>query len=564
MSGILLEITIILVIAAFFTLLFRILKQPAILSYLLTGIAVGPIGQIQFQNFDGLRMMAQFGVTLLLFMLGLELKLSDLRSIGRSAFFIGVPQIVFTALIGYLAALQFGFSSITSLYLAAAFAFSSTIIIVKLLSNKRDLQSLHGKIAIGILLIQDFAAVFILMLLSVFTSAGTHTLSGPNIALVFIKAVILFSLIIFLSKKVFPLVMDTFARSEETLLLFSLAWALGLAALVSSPPIGFSIEVGGFLAGLALANSSENLQIAARVKALQEFFIMIFFIILGMDMVTNGIGNVLLPILLLSFFVVVGKPIIIMLIMGIFGYRKRTMFQTGVHMGQISEFSFIILFLGNKLGHVQNEVVAIVTAIGILSFGFSTYLSIYANKLYQFSKQYLSIFEFNLIKSIHETGDVGELDDLTDHVALIGANRMGRSILEALQEEGEKVIVVDFDPDIVHELKNKGVTSVFGDIGDLDIQERVKLHKAKLIISTVSDLEDNLYLLHGLKNIKDKPKVIVVARDFSDAKKLYDKGADYVVMPHFLGGKHLAKMIKDNTLEKLDGRKSSKEIAKVS
>lgn len=556
MSGILFEITIILVIAAFFTLLFRILRQPAILAYLITGIVVGPIGQIQFQNFDGLRMMAQFGVTLLLFMLGLELKINDLRSVGRSAFFIGVPQMVFTGIIGYMLALQFGFSSITSLYLAAAFAFSSTIIIVKLLSNKRDLQSLHGKIAVGILLVQDFAAVFILMLLSVFTSAGTHTLSAPNIALVLLKAVILFSLIIFLSKKVFPLVMDKFARSEETLLLFSLAWALGLAALVSSPPIGFSLEIGGFLAGLALANSSENLQIAARVKALQEFFIMIFFIILGMDMVVSGIGNVLLPILLLSFFVVLGKPIIIMLIMGIFGYRKRTMFQTGVHMGQISEFSFIILFLGNKLGHVSNEAVAIITAIGIFSFGISTYLSMYANKIYVFVKQYLSVFEFNLVKGMHETGDIGELDDLTDHVALIGANRMGRSILEALLEEGEKVIVVDFDPDIVRELKEKGIISVFGDIGDLDIQHRVKLHKAKLIISTVSDLEDNLYLLHGLRSVKDKPKVIVVARDFSDAKKLYDKGADYVVMPHFLGGKHLAKMIKDNTLEKLDGKKA--------
>ncbi|MBI4078788.1 MAG: cation:proton antiporter [Candidatus Levybacteria bacterium] len=561
MSGILLEITIILCLAAFFTVLFRILKQPAILAYLLTGIVVGPVGQIQFANTDGLHMMAQFGVTLLLFMLGLELKLSDLRSIGKSAILIGVPQIVFTSLIGYIAALQFGFSVVVSLYIAAALSFSSTIIIVKLLSNKRDLQSLHGKIAIGILLIQDFAAVFILMLLSVFTSAGTHTISTSNIALVFAKATILFSLIIFLSKKIFPIVVDKFAKSEETLLLFSLAFALGLAAFVSSPSIGFSVEIGGFLAGLALAQSLEHFQIAARVRALQEFFITIFFVTLGMDMVINGIGTVLPAVIIFTLFILFGKPLIIMLIMGIFGYRKRTMFLTGIHMGQISEFSLVILFLGNKLSHVPSDVVSLMTAIGIVSFGASTYMSIYANKLYIFAKKYLSIFEIHAVKVAQDIrGD--SLEDITDHVALIGANRMGRSILEALQEEGEKVIVVDFDPDIVHELNSKGVVSIFGDIGDLDIQERVKLHKAKLIISTVGDLEDNLYLLHGLAHVKIRPKVIVVARDFTDAKKLYERGADYVVVPHFLGGKHLAKMIKDNTLEKLDSRKAAKDFGR--
>lgn len=562
MSGIFFEITIIICLAAVLSIVLRFLKQPPILAYILTGIIIGPFGQLQLQNGPELRMMAQFGITLLLFMLGLEFKLKDLKSISKTAISIGIPQILLSGLGGYAISIWLGFSTIVSLYLAVAMSFSSTIIIVKLLSNKKDLHSLYGKIAVGILLLQDLCAVFVLMFLSMFV--GQQEIFVDSVLIMLLKAALLFGLVIFLSKYVFPNLLDKLAKSEETLLLFSLGWALGLSVLVSSPIFGFSIEIAGFLAGVALANTSENFQIISRVRALQDFFIIIFFVVLGIETTSGDMGQLGGAAIALFLFVVLGKPLLTMLSMGILGYRKRTGFFTSTHLGQVSEFSFIILLLGNKLGHVNGSVVSLFTIVGLASFAFSTYVSLYANTIYKFVKDYLRIFEFGKIREIITEASDEDLGNLSGHVALIGANRMGESILDALLEEEERVIVVDFDPDIVRELKDRGVMSVFGDIADSDIQERVRLKSAKLVISTVSDYEDNLLLLDAMHRNKNNAKVVVVAQDFTQAKRMYDAGADYVVLPHVIGGKHLAKMIKEDTLDKIDSKKASRHLDKHS
>lgn len=554
MSGIFFELTIIICLAAFLSIVFRFLKQPPILAYILTGILVGPFGQLQFQNSQNLEVFAQFGIALLLFMLGLELKLKNLVSIGKSALLIGIPQIVITAALGFGLASLFNFSAISSFYIAVAVTFSSTILIVKLLSNKKDLQSLYGKISVGILLIQDLFAVFVLMFLSTITSETVSLSSGVGTILV--KIFILFGIIIFLSRFVFPKVLDFLARSDETLFLFSLAWVFGLSVVVSSSLFGFSIAIAGFLAGISLANSSENFQIISRIRPLQDFFITIFFVYLGMQMSGGNLQNMLIPIIVFSAFVILVKPVIVMLIMGIFGHQKRTSFFTGLHMAQISEFSFIILFLGKSLGQINSDVVILVTLVGLISFAASTYMSIYTNPIYRIFKPPFGIFEFG-VRSVSEDLGSDNLSSLANHVILVGADHMGKSILDALLDEDEKVIVVDFDPDVIKRLKETGVTSIFGDIADLDIQDRIRLSSAKLVISTMSDPEDTFLLLDGIKHSQSRAKVIVVASELDDEKDLYKKGADYVVLPHLLGGKHLAKMIKDDTLEKIDGRKAA-------
>ncbi len=556
MSGIFLEITIVICLAAFFSIVLRFFKQPPILAYILTGIVIGPFGQLQLQHTQELRMMAELGITLLLFMLGLEFKLKDLRSIGKTAFLVGIPQILLTFLAGYFLSLWLGFATVAALYIAAALTFSSTIIIVKLLANKRDLHSLYGKITIGILLLQDMVAIVTLMFLSTFSAAQGVFVTTVGITI--IKAIMLFGIVAFLGKYIFPRLLDWLAKSDETLLLFSLGWTLGLALLVTSPIFGFSIEIAGFLAGIALANSTENFQIISRVRALQDFFITIFFVMLGLE-IGGGTQIILFPAVVLFLFVVLVKPFVIMVSTGLLGYRKRTSFFTGFHLGQVSEFSFIIILLGSKLGHIPQSVVTTVTVVGLASFAVSTYVSLYTNTLYMLLKKYLHIFEFGIIH--HKVSDTEEeIASFSNHVALIGANRMGSSILDALLAEGENVIVVDFDPDIVSELKERGVMSFFGDIADLDIQERAGLSSAKLVISTVSDVNDNMLLLDNLRRNNNKVRVVVVARDFADAKLLYDKGADYVVVPHVIGGKHLAKMIKEDSLDKIDGRKLPKNL----
>lgn len=552
MGDFFLELTILVFLASLLSIVFRILKQPPILAYILAGIIIGPFGDLQLQNRETLQALGQLGITLLLFMVGLELRIKELRTIGKVALATGIAQIVFTSLIGYFICLQLGFSPITSIYLSIALAFSSTIVIVKLLSDKKDLNSLYGKISVGFLLVQDFFAIVVLILLSGF-SGENASLSLGNFGLVVIKGVLLFISVLFLSVTILPKIIAKIAHSSETLFLFSIAWALGVSALVSSQAVGFSVEIGGFLAGLALANSTENYQIVSKVRGLRDFFITIFFVTIGMGMAFSSFSQILLPAILLSLFVLIGNPIIIMVIMGLIGYRRRTSFLAGLTVAQISEFSLILVFLGNRLGHISDQIVSLTTMVGAITFTLSTYMIMNGNYLYRKLNRYLFIFEKKNTKEENMQIDKEGFEDLKDHVVLIGANRTGRSILEALEDEREKLAVVDFDPDVVSELKERGIKSIFGDIVDTDIQERVALDKAKLIISTISDIEDNLLLLQSVdKQKEDEKRVIVLAQEPSEAKVLYEAGAHYVVLPHLAGGRHLAKIIKDDNLDRLE------------
>lgn len=543
MGSIFFEITIIISLAAALAVVFKFLKQPAILAYILTGIIIGPFGQLQLQGEESLRVMSEFGITFLLFMLGLELRFSDLRSVGKIALLTGFGQIFFTSLIGYFICLFFGFSVIASLYISIALTFSSTVIIVKLLSDKKDLNSLYGKISVGFLLVQDFFAILVLIVLSGFSKEAGASVSFLNFALALLKGAILFALTVYLSKRLFPYFLDKLARSQEILFLFSIAWVFVLASVVSSPLIGFSIEIGGFLAGLALANSTENYQIVSKIRPLRDFFITIFFVLLGMSMVFRDLALVWLPVVILSFFVLVGNPIIVMTIMGLMGYQRRTSFLAGLTVAQISEFSLIIVFLGYRLNHITSETVSLVTIIGIITFTASTYMILNGNKLYSFLHPFLKVFEKKQARE-----ETGFLKSYQNHIILVGANRTGQSILESLSEMKKKLVVVDFDPQVIEGLKEKNFEVVFGDIADLDIQEKVNLHKANLVVSTVPDFEDNLSLIEGVKRQNKDAKIIVVAYETEDAEDLYKAGADYVVLPHLAGGRYIAKLLKDLSL----------------
>lgn len=541
MESIFFEITLIIILASFFSILFKFLKQPAILAYILTGIIIGPFGNLQLQGQDFLKTLGELGITFLLFMVGLELRFSDLKSVGKISLLTGIGQILFTSLIGYFISLALGFSQVASLYIAIALTFSSTIIIVKLLSDKKDLQSLYGKISVGFLLVQDFFAILFLIFLSSFSQGLA---SWESILFSLAKGIVLFALVLFLSKSLFPKILDRIASSPEVLFLFAIAWALGLSAIVTSPPLEFSIEIGGFLAGLALANSSENFQIIGKIKSLRDFFITIFFVILGMSMSFSSFSNILLPVLVFSLFVLIGNPIIVMVIMGLMGFRKRTSFLAGLTVAQISEFSLIIVFLGQRIGHLSSEIVSLVTAVGVITFAASTYLILNGDKLYKALSIYLSIFERSKTSEEH----IGDLDGIKNHVVLIGVNRMGTSVLDALLEHKQSVLAVDFNPDVIKSLKEKKIKNLFGDIADLEIQERANLRSAKLIISTVSDIDDNMVLISEIKKIKNGPKIVVIANDNREEKELYKAGANYVIQPYVLGGKHLAHLIKTYSL----------------
>lgn len=550
MAPIFLEITVIIVLAAVLTSVFRFLKQPAILAYILTGIIIGPLGFLNIRNPDFIQTLAQLGITFLLFTLGLEIRIKDFTSIGRVAFIVSGVQVLLSFLAGYIISLLFGFNVLSAIYIGIAVTFSSTVIVIKLISEKRELHSLYGKIAIGVLLIQDFLAIAILIFLSGFNPQLVTVEPFAKFAQIVIKGAILFGVVWYLGSNVFPKLVEKLARSTETLFLASIAWVFGLAALVSS--VGFSVEIGGFLAGLTLANSIANYQIIARARILQDFFIILFFVLLGIQMTFGNILSVLAIAIALSAIVLTVKPFIVMIIMGILGFKKRTSFLTGVSLGQVSEFSLITVFLGAKLGHISNEVVSLITLCAIITFTISTYLIVGSKNIYKFLNHRLSFLELVPVKTQQFIESQDEMPDLRDHVVVIGGDQMGQSILSALEDMDIEVVVVDFDPEILKKLESKKAHRLFGDISDLDIQERAKLDSAKLVISTNPDLEDNLLVLKELRHKNRKAKVVAMAFDASEAKILYKAGADYVVLPHLAGGRQIAKLIEENNLDKIE------------
>lgn len=529
----LLDLALVMLIAAGLSIVARMLRQPLVLAYLLTGGLIAYFNVFHIADREVFQVFADLGIMFLLFLVGLEINYTSLKAVGRVSLIVGAGQIVFTSLFGFLIARGFHFPLLSSLYIAVALTFSSTIIILKLLSEKRDLHSLYGKISIGFLLVQDFVAVLILLVLGSMQAEGEA--GWLMVALTILKGAALFAAAIGLGRHALPHLFDRLARSQELLFLVALAWVFLVVAAVER--LGFSIEIGGFLAGLALANSSEHFQIAARVKPLRDFFILIFFVILGSSAAFAQVGGLILPIIVFSFFVLIGNPLIVLVLMGLLGYRKRTSFLTGLTVAQISEFSLILVAMGLKLGHVSGGVVELVTAVGVITILGSTYLIMYGDRIFRFLRPALGIFER---RRLSEEPDAART---MRPIILIGCHRTGESIAYALPRED--VLVVDFDPAVVAELNRHGFEAVLGDVADPDLLERISFDEARLVISTSPDLDDNLALISYLDAFLDgrRPKIVVRAEDEENARTLYAAGADYALLPHFTAGQYLGRTI---------------------
>lgn len=527
------DLAIVILIAAVLGLLARALKQPILLAYIATGALISYLGFLNFTDQEAFHVFSNLGIMFLLFLVGLEINYTSLRLVGKTSIIVGLGQVVFATLFGFLLAQLLDFSLLHSLYISVALTFSSTIIIVKLLSDKKDLNSLYGKISIGLLLVQDMVAILLLVFLSGLESGGGVVWSSLIFAV--LKSATLFIAMVWLGRKALPFLFDRVARSQELLFLLSLMWVFAVAALVSK--IGLSIEIAGFLAGLALANSSEHFQIAAKIRPLRDFFILIFFVLLGSSVFFSDLSGLTLPIIAFSLFVLIGNPLIVLALMGFLGYRKRTSFFTGVAIAQISEFSLILAALGLKLGHISESIVALITATGITTIVLSSYLIVYNEKIFHFLSPLLSIFE----KKNADEKFLGKKDGKKS-IVLIGCHRTGEGIALSLPQE--KLLIVDFDPEVVGRLRKKGFSCILGDSSDEEVFERIHESGAKLVISTSPDLDDNLALIENFRTFsRVPPKLILRAETEIEAKILYSKGADYCLLPHLTSGHYLGKSL---------------------
>ncbi len=506
----------------------RVFRQPLLLGYAISGIILSALGFTRLANIhELLGFSGQLGVTLLLFLVGLELPISELKQVGKTAMFSGIAQVLITFALGTWIS--------GSAYLGLGLAFSSTIVVVKLLTERRDLASLYGKLTVGILLVQDFVAIGAMIFLA---GSGNFVLTG-------IKGIVLVSIFSFVVVRIMPKVTAWLGQSTELLFVGTLAWCLAVAALVSSPLIGFTAEIGGFLAGLALAGSTEHLQISARIRPLRDFFLTLFFISLGAGVSVSQIGANWLIAILLSIFVLTLKPIVVMIILLFQGYGARVAFMTGLALSQVSEFSLLLAALAIRTNQADASILAIVSMVGIVTMIASNYLSQSSNKLYNLFAPFLTWMEHKKNHSLSKTPTP------SGHIVLFGHNRIGNIIRPVLESLKKPLLIVDFDPEVTEKLKLiSGVQSVFGDMSDEGLYESLGLTRAELVVSTVSDCDDNLLLLSFISKSKNPPISIVVAGDTNDAQKLYQAGADLVIIPHSMGGEYLATLFEDRGINR--------------
>lgn len=528
------NLAVVLGIAAIGAIVAKFLRQPAIVGYLLAGVIVSG-----FAEHELVASMGQIGVTLLLFLVGLELPTDELKHMGKTALITGIAQIFFTSMIGFGISILLGFSLVSAMFVGLALSFGSTVLVINLLSQKKDLQSLYGRIAVGFLLVQDFVAIGMLVALSGLSGGIFWTLA---------KGIILVGLSVWLSGQIIPRALDWFGSSTEILFITSLGWCLVVAAFVSSPIVGFSPEIGGFLAGLTLANAAQNLQIVSRIKPLRDFFMTLFFVSLGAGMNLSALPYLWPLVFVLTGVVLVVNPVVIMTILGILGYSRRIGFFVGITVAQVSEFSLIIVALASKFGYVPPIVLSLVAMVSILTMLISAYAITFSETLYQKIGKHFFFKSNNRHRVLEKEKKIIQ----NGQVVLFGHNRIGKIIRPALEKLDKPVLVVDFDPRIISELEKQEVNSIYGDISDIEIYEELGLKNSSMIVSTVTDVDDNLQILEYLKAVDDnkKPLVILSAGDYFESKRLYTEGADYVLVPHMLGGEFLSNVFETKGMNK--------------
>jgi predicted Kef-type K+ transport protein len=443
--------------------------------------------------------------------------------------------VTFTAFFGFLICLALGIESSPALYIGVALTFSSTIIIVKLLSDKREITALHGKIALGFLIVQDIVVVLAMVTLSALgVGIGGEGGALLDVAFVFLGGLAAPRLRARLRDLGGDAAPGHIARSPELLVIFAVAWAA--AASRRRRFLGFGKELGGLLAGVSLASTPFRDAIGSRLSSLRDFLLLFFFLALGMGLNLSVLGEQMAPALVLSLFVLIGNPLIVMAIMGYMGYRKRTGFLAGLTVAQISEFSLIFMAMGMTLGHVGEGAMGLVTLVGLVTIALSVYMITYSHKLYEWLEPLMGPFER---RHAFREEDLDEAAGTRDYDFIIfGLGRYGFEIGEKLIGRGYKVLGVDFDPEALRLWHARGHPGVFGDATDPEFAGHLPLNQAHAVISAVprvagplTDADAQLALLHGLRSAKYGGEVVLAMDSDRYGDELRQRGATVLLQP---------------------------------
>ncbi len=552
------ELSLIVVITTCVAVITHAFRQPLVAGYILSGIILGPYVLNTLHSTEFVELFAKIGISILLFIVGLSLSPTVIKETGKASLIIGLCQVAVTFGLGFLIMHVLGFNPVHSMYGGVALTFSSTIIVLKLLGDKGNLNKLYSKITIGLLIVQDLVATLILLFVSAFGSnTGNTTSLSESMTVLGAKGLGIGLILYLVSKFILPRLSGFLAGSQELLFLFSVAWGLGMAALFYV--IGFSIEIGALIAGVTLSVSSYAYEIGSRMRPLRDFFIILFFVLLGSQMVLTDIPTLILPAIVLSIFVVFAKPAIVVWIMNMLGYRTRTGFFAGLSISQISEFSLILMTLGLSLGQVDQKLASLVTLVAVITIATSTYASLYGREIYNFSKKPLRMFEWRR----HSRREPSAHDHHPE-MFIFGYDRVGYDFVKVAEKLGSSFVVVDFNPTAVKKMQKAEIPFRFGDAEDVEFLQEIGIPEAKIIVSTIPDYKVNKLLVTYYRRFNPEGIIMVISHDIHQAKELYLAGATYVIMPHYLGAHHASNMIAEYAfdVEKFD-KERNKHLARL-
>jgi Kef-type K+ transport system membrane component KefB len=524
---------LILVTAAAVALALARLRIPAIVAYIVAGLLLGPITGVLSLS-DGIDLLARSGIVLLLFLVGLELSLEKLRDVGMAALGIGAAQVVAVAAAGFGAARLLGLPATGALFVGIALTFSSTVVGVKLLEQKQELHSAHGRLTIGILLVQDLAAMLVLTFLAGLT--GSLSLSAAAVASglgsAFLGMTLLLAVALVAARYLLPRVFAWAASSPEVVFIWALCWCFVLVLLAER--LALSPEVGAFLAGIALAQLPYSHVLTRRVRPLMNFFLAVFFVSLGIEVEFAAAPAQLAAAAVLITLALVGKPLLVAWLAGRAGFGRRTAALTGISLAQISEFSFLSTALGVELGLVDRSVLSLVALVGLVTMGASAVLILQSGAVAAALERW-GVLDFVPRREASEAVPAAFAPEIHGHVIVIGMNSLGRMIVQGLLARGERVLALDSD---ARKLAALPCETLLGTADDPAVLHEARFTEAKLVVSALQIEESNNLLAYRCR-MAGVPASIH-AFDRALVEELHQIGVNHLMISKNDGIKRLA------------------------
>ncbi|MBL7056071.1 cation:proton antiporter [Candidatus Woesearchaeota archaeon] len=515
-----LQIGFLIILASALALLLSLLKVPPIISYILAGVIAGFFGLKP--DSEEIEIMVEFGIILLLFLAGLEIKLKGFLELGKKTAIIGEGHDLIMAVVGFmLAFFVFQLDMLASFYLAIGLTLSSTIVVVKALTNRKELSTPHGKILIGTMVLQDIVAM---LSIAIFSSLGTGSTILEGIGIMFVKGIFIFMILFVLGKFVLPKVFFYAAESIELVFLVALGWLfLGVGI---SGFIGFSVSIGAFLAALAISDLPFSFEINDKTRGIRDFGILLFFLSVGFQLEISKEIFFNWQFYALIAFVMLFTPFITSIIAGFLKFTKKEIFLISMLPTQVSEFTLILMTFGLTAGHVSTEIYSMVTLVIIATIMLSSWIIGNLNKIYKNIQHKLDFLEWEYAEHPPHLKK-----NLKNHVVIFGFTRLGANIANFFKKKKRDVLVVDWQPESIKAATHHKCLHVFGDAGDSDLWEEISLNKAAIVISTIGkNQEDDLNLLEWLKEHNSKCLKITESNDKKEARQLYKSGSDFVLV----------------------------------